>query len=70
MTYNIVWFKRDLRVHDHAPLLQASRIAPVLCLYIVEPSMWTATDASTQHTQFLRESLLDLDTALPTISSA
>jgi deoxyribodipyrimidine photo-lyase len=42
----------------------------VLCLYIVEPSMWTAYDAGTQHTQFLRESLLDLDTALPTISSA
>ncbi len=63
MTYNIVWFKRDLRVHDHAPLLQASRNAPVLCLYIVEPSVWAAADAATQHYQFLRESLLDLDAA-------
>jgi deoxyribodipyrimidine photo-lyase len=64
VTYNIVWFKRDLRVHDHTPLQQASRTAPVLCLYIVEPSMWTAGDTATQHYQFLRESLLDLDTAL------
>jgi deoxyribodipyrimidine photo-lyase len=64
VTYNIVWFKRDLRVYDHTPLQQASRTEPVLCLYIVEPSMWTAADAATQHYQFLRESLLDLDTAL------
>ncbi len=64
MTYNIVWFKLALRVHDHAPLLQASRTVPVLFLYIVEPSMWTVADATTQHYQFLRESLIDLDTAL------
>ncbi|MDA7449342.1 deoxyribodipyrimidine photo-lyase, partial [Planktomarina temperata] len=35
-THNIVWFKRDLRVNDHAPLLSASRQdAPVIPLYIV-----------------------------------
>ena len=64
MTYNIVWFKRDLRVHDHAPLVQASRKAPVLCLYIVEPSLWATVDAATQHYHFLSESLVDLDAAL------
>ena len=64
MTYNIVWFKRDLGVHDHAPLLQASSLAPVMCLYIVEPSLWAAEDAASQHYQFLRESLIDLDVAL------
>ena len=64
MSYNLVWFKRDLRVHDHAPLVQASRYAPVLCLYIIEPSLWAAADAATQHYQFLRESLWDLDMAL------
>ena len=64
MTYNIVWFKRDLRVHDHTPLQQASCTEPVLCLYIIEPRMWTVADVATQHYQFLRESLLDLDTAL------
>lgn len=64
MSYNIVWFKRDLRLHDHAPLLQASEKGPLLCLYIIEPSLWLAADAATQHYQFLRESLLDLDTAL------
>ncbi|OAI04441.1 FAD-binding domain-containing protein [Methylomonas methanica] len=64
MNYNLVWFKRDLRVHDHASLLQASRNGPVLCVFIIEPSLWAAADATTQHYLFLRESLLDLDLAL------
>ena len=33
----LVWFKRDLRVTDHAPLLSASD-GPCICLYIYEPS--------------------------------
>ena len=33
----IVWFKRDLRIHDHVPLAEAARTGPVLPLYIVEP---------------------------------
>ncbi|PPD32707.1 MAG: hypothetical protein CTY19_10420 [Methylomonas sp.] len=40
MSHHLVWFKRDLRVHDHAQLLHASRNGPVLCLFIIEPSLW------------------------------
>jgi deoxyribodipyrimidine photo-lyase len=60
MSYSVVWFKRDLRVHDHAALQQAAARGPVLCLYVVEPSLWAEPDAATQHLHFLRESLLDL----------
>ncbi|NML27003.1 cryptochrome/deoxyribodipyrimidine photo-lyase family protein [Zoogloea dura] len=60
MTYSVVWFKRDLRVHDHAPLLQAARRGPVLCLYVVEPSLWAQPDCALQHYLFLEESLRDL----------
>ncbi|MDP2418035.1 MAG: FAD-binding domain-containing protein [Hydrogenophaga sp.] len=60
MTYSVVWFKRDLRVHDHAALRQAAARGPVLCLYVLEPSLWAEPDAATQHLHFLRESLLDL----------
>ena len=35
---NIVWYKRDLRVDDHAPLREAATDGiPVLLLYAVEP---------------------------------
>jgi deoxyribodipyrimidine photolyase len=32
-----VWFKRDLRVFDHAPLAKAVRAGRVLPVYRVEP---------------------------------
>ena len=59
-TYSVVWFKRDLRLHDHQPLRQALEHGPVLCLYVVEPSLWAEPDAARQHYGFLLESLRDL----------
>ncbi len=60
MTYRVVWFKRDLRLHDHAALTHAAALGPVLCLYIVEPGLWAQPDAALQHFEFVRESLNEL----------
>lgn len=62
--YSVVWFKRDLRVEDHAPLVAAARQGGVVCLYIIEPSVWSAPDASLRQFAFLRECLRDLFKAL------
>ena len=64
MSYRVVWFKRDLRWHDHAALAQAAQGGPVLCLYILEPSLWRQPDAALQHLAFIRESLRELHRAL------
>jgi deoxyribodipyrimidine photo-lyase len=64
MTYRVVWFKRDLRVHDHAPLAEAARLGPVLCLYALEPALWQQPDAARQHLGFVQESLRDLQADL------
>jgi deoxyribodipyrimidine photo-lyase len=64
MTYRVVWFKRDLRVNDHAALAHAANLGPVLCLYVVEPSLWRQPDVCTQHYEFLKECLKDLYFAL------
>jgi len=69
MTHSVVWFKRDLRVHDHAALQQAAARGPVLCLYVLEPSLWAEPDAATQHLHFLRESLLDLHAQLKALGT-
>ena len=58
--YSVVWFKRDLRLADHAPLVEALRHGPVLCLYLLEPSLWRGQDMARQHHGFLLESLRDL----------
>ncbi|MFN5256601.1 MAG: deoxyribodipyrimidine photo-lyase, partial [Limnohabitans sp.] len=60
MSYRLVWFKRDLRLHDHAALAHAAHQGPVLCLYIVEPELWAQPDAALQHFEFVRESLTEL----------
>ena len=60
----IVWFKRDLRVDDHRPLLEAAARGPVLPLYVVEPELWQQPDASERQWLFCRESLLELRQAL------
>jgi deoxyribodipyrimidine photo-lyase len=56
----LVWFKRDLRVFDHAPLAQAARRGPVLPLYIAEPGLWAQPDAAGRHWAFVAESLAEL----------
>ena len=56
----VVWFKRDLRVADHRPLVEAAARGPVLPLYIVEPSVVQAHDFSSAHWAFIRESLVEL----------
>ncbi|MCT4611304.1 MAG: deoxyribodipyrimidine photo-lyase [Pelagimonas sp.] len=62
---HIVWFKRDLRVHDHLPLFQAVQSgAPVIPLYIVEPELWQQPFASSRHWQFIHDCLSDLNASL------
>ena len=60
----IVWFKRDLRIQDHRPLVEAARRGPVLPLYIVEPELWQQPDAAARHWHFISECLWELDQAL------
>ena len=54
---NIVWFKRDLRIADHRPLLEAARRGRVLPLLIVEPAYWHQPDVSTRHFAFMQETV-------------
>ncbi len=60
----ILWFKRDLRVWDHSPLIAAAAEGPVLPVFIVEPEFWSLTDASARHWAFVSECLRDLQNAL------
>jgi deoxyribodipyrimidine photo-lyase len=60
----LVWFKRDLRVADHAPLCAAAAAGPVLPLYVVEPDYWRQPDVSGRQYAFLTESLAELREAL------
>jgi deoxyribodipyrimidine photo-lyase len=62
--YQIVWFKRDLRIWDHRPLVEAAQRGAVLPLYIVEPELWRQPDAAARHWNFVSDCLAELDRAL------
>ena len=61
----LVWFKRDLRVVDHAALQHAVALGgQVLPLYIVEPDYWQLPDISARHWNFVVGCLADLQNDL------
>ena len=67
MSLQLVWFKRDLRVDDHRPLVEAARLGPVLPVYVVEPAYWLQPDTSRRQQDFLAECLVDLHGALDSL---
>jgi deoxyribodipyrimidine photo-lyase len=61
----VVWFKRDLRVHDH-PALTAAVVAggPVIPLYVIEPSLLSHPHTSPRHVELVLDGLVDLRSSL------
>lgn len=65
MSISLVWFKRDLRLADHAPLRDAIALGqPVLCFYCFEPSLIADPHYDTRHWRFVCESLRELNAQL------
>jgi deoxyribodipyrimidine photo-lyase len=60
MTLHVVWFKRDLRVADHQPLVRAAEAGPVLPLYVAEPELWAQPVASARQWRFVAAALAAL----------
>ncbi len=69
---HLVWLKRDLRLHDHAPLAEASRRCAAgekaLALYVRETDYWATDKASPNQWGFVAECLRDLATNLEKIN--
>ncbi len=62
---HVVWFKRDLRIADHAALADAAAAGasagqPVLPLFIVEPDLLSEADQSARQWAFASECLTEL----------
>lgn len=56
----LVWFKRDLRLRDHAPLAEAAARGPVLAVYVHEPAFRAAAEFDPMHQCFLEDCLGEL----------
>lgn len=56
----LVWFKRDLRVRDHAPLTEAVRFDEALALFVIEPEWLASPECDARHVRFLLDALAPL----------
>lgn len=62
---SIVWFKRDLRLHDNEAIFNAlDNSTRVLLLYILEPTLINDFHYSDRHINFIKESLADINDQL------
>lgn len=56
----LVWFKRDLRVRDHAPLAEALRCEQALALVVIEPAWLASPEHDPRHAAFLLACVTEL----------
>ncbi len=56
----LVWFKRDLRVRDHAPLAASQRHHDALGLFIIEPDWLNSPECDASHVDFALSCLREL----------
>jgi deoxyribodipyrimidine photo-lyase len=56
----LVWFKRDLRVRDHAPLAEALNFGSALGLVVIEPEWLDSPKCDPRHVSFLLDCVAEL----------
>lgn len=62
---DVVWLKRDLRIHDHGPFAEIIKSNNPFCiLYLFEPDQLSEPTVHGSHISFINESLVDLDRTL------
>jgi len=61
---HVVWFKRDLRTHDHEALRSAADAGMVLPIYVYETDLLAQPTTDARHIDFANECLHELDAAL------
>ncbi len=61
----LVWFRRDLRVHDNAALSDAlQRCAQVHCVFVLDRAILDGLPRADRRVEFIRETLVELNASL------
>ncbi len=65
----LVWFRRDLRVHDNAALCDAlQRCKQVHCVFVLDRAILDGLPRADRRVEFIRETLVELDASLRTLA--
>lgn len=57
---SLVWFRSDLRIHDHPALVRAAQEGRVLPVFIADPEIWAGRARSARQWEFVAECVEDL----------
>lgn len=60
----LIWFKRDLRIHDHAALVAAQSHEDALALFVIEPEWLQSPECDASHVDYALCCLAELRRAL------
>jgi deoxyribodipyrimidine photo-lyase len=60
----LVWFKRDLRIHEHAALVASQAQPDALALFVIEPEWLQSPECDASHVDFALGCLAELRVAL------
>ncbi|PKG38475.1 deoxyribodipyrimidine photo-lyase [Psychromonas sp. Urea-02u-13] len=63
----IVWFRKDLRIHDNPALTLACQNGPVTAVYFVTPLQWQQHDVAPIQIDFIEKSINQLAYSLATL---
>ncbi|WP_425257116.1 deoxyribodipyrimidine photo-lyase/cryptochrome family protein [Rubrivivax sp. RP6-9] len=64
MSTALVWFKRDLRLRDHAPLAAAAQHGAAAGLFVIEPAWLASPECDPQHVATTLQCLAELRAGL------
>ncbi|XVJ68322.1 MAG: deoxyribodipyrimidine photolyase [Rhizobacter sp.] len=64
MAAALVWLKRDLRVRDHAPLVEAAHFEAAACLVVIEPQWLSSPECDPRHVDFYLSNVRALQAVL------
>jgi len=58
--YQLIWFRQDLRIQDHAALWHATQAGPTIAVVILSPEQWQLHDDAPIKTEFYLRQLQSL----------
>ncbi|MHA3982701.1 deoxyribodipyrimidine photo-lyase [Acinetobacter venetianus] len=62
--YQLIWFRQDLRIHDHAALWHATQAGPCIAICILSPAQWQRHDDAAIKIDFYLRQLKTLEQEL------
>lgn len=66
--YQLIWFRQDLRIHDHAALWHATQTGPTIALVILSPEQWQLHDDAPIKIEFYLRQLQHLKQELTALN--